>query len=169
MNPRLTKELRPLVFPWCLALLAVIAGGQFAHPLGNFGFFIGCVLLAVMPLGFEFENRTFALYIAQPLERSTLWREKLQASVIAIAALALAYGLSSGANLPSDGGKALLVFVTTLIVLVAPAALLTLVAQSVVGGLVFALAVFVITVLTVSIAFQGALENSPILLAVSGM
>ncbi|MFO1514877.1 MAG: hypothetical protein U1F83_18535 [Verrucomicrobiota bacterium] len=109
MNPRLTKELRPLLLPWALAATAAVGhllarpGSAFFH--GEFGDFIaglaglafvlGVLVLAAMPVGAELHNRTLTLLLSQPMERARLWKEKLLAASLMITALAIVHGLAT--------------------------------------------------------------------------
>lgn len=110
MNPgkiRLVKEVRQLLWPW----LALTLGGvlsfiqippgkgdwspgdiaQWVLPLGTF---LGVPLLATLPLGMECQHRTFALLLAQPIERSELWRTKIFVTSAAVLPPAFIYGMS---------------------------------------------------------------------------
>jgi hypothetical protein len=110
MNARITKELRPLRLPWCVAALGAAGyllgpGGawQFPDPVGDLAaglagmaFVVGCLVLAALPLGSELQERTLVLLFTQPAERMRLWREKLAAALLAVVALGLIHGLASG-------------------------------------------------------------------------
>ncbi|MBE0544043.1 MAG: hypothetical protein IH623_22095 [Verrucomicrobia bacterium] len=101
MNPRLAKEIRPLMLPW---LVAALAGGMmpvlrvmdrttlpWASPFMAASFvFFGCVLLlAAMTFGVEFQQRTFQMLLSQPCERSRVWKEKVAVLGFALGFLAL--------------------------------------------------------------------------------
>lgn len=110
MNPgkiRLVKEVRELVWPWLavtlgafLSFIQIPPGKwhwspgdavQWVLPLGTF---LGVPLLATLPLGMEFQHRTFALLLAQPIERSELWRSKIFVTTAAVLPPAFIYGIS---------------------------------------------------------------------------
>jgi hypothetical protein len=109
MNPRLAKELRPLLLPWSIAGLAAcghlvaLFGWTFAN--GAFGslliglagtaFVIGCLVLAAMPLGSELHGQTLALLLSQPTSRMRLWKDKLVVAAMAVLALGIIHGLAS--------------------------------------------------------------------------
>ncbi len=101
MNPRLAKEIRPLMLPW---LVAALAGGMmpvlrvmdrttlpWASPFMAASFvFFGCVLLlAAMTFGVEFQQRTFQMLLSQPCERSRVWKVKAAVLGFALGLLAL--------------------------------------------------------------------------------
>ena len=81
MKARLAKEFHPLLLPGCVGAVAALA--QLFKPSGNFEFlatftFSICVcLIAAIPFGTEFQQRTFPLLLSQPLDRFRLWKEKL--------------------------------------------------------------------------------------------
>src|SRR5271169_274301 len=78
--PRLVKEARPLLWPWCIAVLASLAalgpGGEFAESVRMLCFCVSVALVTVLPFGAEFQQRTLPLLLSQPIERSRLWGEK---------------------------------------------------------------------------------------------
>lgn len=150
MNSRLAKEFRPLLLPWCVAAFAGLGHlialadpvfsrsdiAEFLIGLAGFAFIGGCLLLATLPLGSEFHQRTLHLLLAQPLERSRLWLDKLLVATIAVVALGAVHGaiLASMGKLPSD---VLLPSIGFLVVTVCSAAVHTQMARSVIGGMVF--------------------------------
>lgn len=89
MNRSLSKELRPLLLPWCVA-----AAGGLVPPdddvtgvfgaLLNFG---GFAVLAAMVFAIEFQERTLPLLLSQPVERYRVWMDKLKAVALATAGL----------------------------------------------------------------------------------
>src|SRR5262245_45357756 len=102
MNARLGKEFRPLLFPWSLCAFAApghivghlpIVGRGVTQGFAGFAFFGGCLMLAVMPFGLEFQHRTMSLLLSQPLERYRLWKEKFFAATTAVLALILVHSL----------------------------------------------------------------------------
>lgn len=147
MNPRLAKELRPLLLPWSVAailaqgnligLFSEGAGADFLMGLPGLGFVGGCLFLAAWPLGAEFQQRTLSLLLSQPHERYRLWREKMLASLLSIAALTVVYvatSIAQGTRVPLEE---LLPWVGFVVATVCSAAVCTLGARSVLGGVVF--------------------------------
>ena len=80
MNLRLAKELRPLLWPWCIAALSgagqlaalanpVFAKGEFDSfliGLAGVAFVVGVLVLSALPMGAELHDRTLALLLSQP-------------------------------------------------------------------------------------------------------
>ena len=87
---RLKKEVRAILWPWAavmlLGVLPALHSTSSTRKLNLFSFFIGAPLLAVLALGNEFQQKTFNLWLTQPLARARLWAEKM--------AVALAAGLA---------------------------------------------------------------------------
>ena len=109
MNPRITKEFRALLLPWgivafgagLLPLEALAHGPSLPQQLLRMGcafatFVIcaGLALLTALPFGAEFQQRTLPLLLAQPLNRSRLWNEKLLALLLSLFTAGLVAGLS---------------------------------------------------------------------------
>ena len=109
MNPRLAKELRPLLLPWALATVAAVGHlaarpnsayfhgefGDFISGLAGFAFVLGVLVLAAMPMGSELHERTLGMLFSQPISRARLWKEKLFAATVMISLLAIAHGLTT--------------------------------------------------------------------------
>lgn len=97
MTPRLAKEIRPLVLPWVLAALAVLFC-QHVLPVNSLNddfqylrwaiWLAGAAFLAARSFAFEFQDRTLALWLSQPVTRGTIWREKFMVLLLAEGALA---------------------------------------------------------------------------------
>src|SRR5438270_7368879 len=92
---RMMKEFRLLAWPWLAvtsaAFLALVMqayklkwGPVDPDSLTAIGFFAGMPLLAGLGLGSEFQYRTLGLTLAQPIERTEIWRSKNIAAVFAI-------------------------------------------------------------------------------------
>ncbi len=148
MNPRLAKEFRGLLFPWCVCALAGLGhlaerhqGGRvatFVIMMAAFGFFAGCLIVAATPFGSEFQQRTWPLVLGQPLERSQLWKEKFLAATVAVLALIAVHGamvLVVGQKLPFDD---MLPCVGFVVATICSAGFCALAARSVIGGMAFA-------------------------------
>jgi len=149
MNPRFAKEIHPLLFPWCVCALAGFASliGLFSQgalvsflmSLPAFAFFGGCLLLAVLPFGSEFQHRTLPLLLAQPLDRSRLWREKFLTATAAVLALVVVYVgilIGMGERISLDDSLPYLGFVVATI---CSAGLCALKARSIIGGIAFSI------------------------------
>src|SRR5690348_4145163 len=79
MSNRLVKEFSPLLLPGCVAIIgsAVRPSNDIAATLGTLACFGGFALLAATAFGLEFQHRTLGLLLSQPVERSSLWHQKL--------------------------------------------------------------------------------------------
>ena len=106
MNPRIKKELRPLLLPWVTALTGVILAlllgqeseintGQFVSflaALGVYAFLGGAALVGSSAFGVELQHRTLSLLLTQPSDRARLWRQKMLVSGLVILSIALVGG-----------------------------------------------------------------------------
>jgi hypothetical protein len=142
MNPRLAKEFRALRLPWLVGLAAGLA--MLDHRAQDYAMVaaVGCAaLLAAMSMGNEFQQRTLALLLSQPCARRDLWREKL----LVLGMLAGTLGLTLFSSLGiagrevSDPHDLVMTGIFSLAV-VCSAPFWTLVARSIIGGMVFSLA-----------------------------
>jgi len=111
MNARLAKEIRPLLLPWCIAAFTAagyipalvhssFADGEFGSflvGLSSFALVGGVLLLSALPMGFELQNCTLTTLLSQPMDRTRLWREKLNAATLSGIALGIVHGLASAA------------------------------------------------------------------------
>jgi hypothetical protein len=154
------KETHPLFWLWC----AVVCAGALMlfHPpsplgeIGLLGFVPGILLLATLPFGNEFQNRTFSLLLSQPISRMQIWREKLSIAAIAVLTAALVFFSSlsaSGVRMSREiwgyGAVAAVVFV-------ASAPFWTLFTRSIVGGVVLTFGVYTfIAFLVYQVSFWG--------------
>lgn len=148
MNPRLAKELRPLLLPWALAAAASVghllarpnsayfhgALGDFVTGLAGLAFIMGVLVLAAMPMGAELHERTLALLFSQPIERARLWKAKLLTASVMIAALALVHGWATIAMGRLDPFDALL-YLAFVVVAIASVGYHTLATRSVLVGI----------------------------------
>src|SRR5437667_12240752 len=68
-------------------------------------------------MGVELHDRTLALLLSQPTERTRLWKEKLMAATLAVLALAVVHGVANAATVRLSPLEALLyaAFVATAI------------------------------------------------------
>src|SRR6267142_890873 len=149
---RIVKEARSLFWPWCVVVFAGAlrlvnpshpelhgrglssALHNFIEPVSFLGFFLGLPLLATLSLGNEFQHRTLALMLSQPVRRMEIWSEKFSVTIIAVVSAALVFGSTWRSSLREDpelwiGATALLLIMT------ASAPFWTLVARSTMGGL----------------------------------
>lgn len=106
MNPRIKKELRPLLFPWATALTGAVLAlllsqeseinvGQFVSflaALGGYAFLGGAALVGSSAFGVELQHRTLSLLLTQPSDRARLWRQKMLVSGLTILSIALVGG-----------------------------------------------------------------------------
>ena len=143
---RILKEARPLFWPWC----AVVCAGALPllhapYPLreiSGLGFLLGIPLLAALPFGNEFQNRTFSLLLSQPISRMEIWREKLSVTALAVLTAALVSFLSWRVSevpqdQPSWGPLA-----AGIIAFTASATFWTLFTRSTIGGVVLNLGAY---------------------------
>ena len=159
MNRRLLKEFRSLRLPWLVGILAgiviafrFIRGGpleSFLDVAPIFAFFGTILIASVLPFGNELQHRTLPLLLALPVSRARLWNEKLfvlaltvttivlvQLSLIVLIILTLAgyYQFQPQWRVITVG---ILPFATLLLATVCSAAFWTLIARSIIGGIVF--------------------------------
>ena len=144
MNPRIIKEVRLLFGPWCLvvvaALLPLLRGTfhwskDFASVFCSVGFFAGVPFLAALSLGGEFQQRTIALLLGQPVERTRIWAEKQMVLLVVLAALIPCFWF--GWYDPNDlNGESLSLVGAWLLATLSSATFWTLLTRSTLGGLV---------------------------------
>lgn len=143
---RIRKEVRQLQWPWLLIAVAAILSTRPPSSTWSFyydavswafltGIFVGIPLLASLPAGYEFEHRTMALLLAQPIERAKLWREKHLVAAIGILPVALIFFLSPMLNDPDDP-RFWITAVLWMVTMSAAATFWTMLAKSTLGGLV---------------------------------
>lgn len=150
MGTRMLKEVRDLL-PLFLLMGLFMVVPYFIWPhqpeaLGIFSVFaygLGCALMAGSTMGSELHHRTFSLLLSQPVARAVLWREKMLALGLAMAA---AYGVLvvclAGVRASGVAVESSLLGVLLLIALCAfcGAPFWTLQAGSGIGGVAFAAA-----------------------------
>ncbi len=143
MNPtttRLTKEARTLFPFWCavtIAGLAPFVRGQHwprgpVEAIGFLDFFLGIPLLVTFTLGSEFLYGTFSSLLSQPVGRLRIWGEKMSVTILAVASAALVFGYAWRSELSQP---VLWVGVLGIVAMIASATYWTLVARSMMGGL----------------------------------
>ena len=107
MKPLYAKEIR-LLQPAYLAALLLAVVPVWLLPKGPYDspesaalvpFVFGVVMLALSGFGREFGMQTFALLLAQPLERQRIWRTKSGLLAAAMLTVFLAWCLSCSACL----------------------------------------------------------------------
>lgn len=135
------KDARQLLLPWSLvtagALLSFVhfsAGPHYWGPsdfswLVPLGAFLGVPFLAATVYGHEFQHRSMTLLISQPVERRTVWRQKLLISVLAASLPSILYSTSGTTGF-------WLVVATWTVVTTLSAPFWTFVTKSTIGGLV---------------------------------
>src|SRR4051794_31798204 len=81
MNPRIAKEIRVQLLPFGLIICAAVLPFWIfpTHPADLMvpGFALACLLMGPAAFAPEFQHRTMASLLTQPLSRSTLWMEKI--------------------------------------------------------------------------------------------
>jgi len=111
MNRRLRKEFRGLLIPWASTLAAavlmpveILPNGTWAHSVPAWAkqivgflsglspvlFFSGIIAMAAGTFGMEFQHRTTALWLSQPVSRERLWKDKMLALATALIISSLA-------------------------------------------------------------------------------
>lgn len=153
MNPRLTKEARPLLIPWAtaaFAILALLALHEIHGPGPGLTMFrwsiwvISSASLAARIFAAEFQDRTLSLWLSQPVTRSVMWRDKFFVLLPAIGALTGLYLLNPSST-PSFSRWALFVFgLVSVVASIVSAPYWASIARSTVGTFVFVLAAQVI-------------------------
>ncbi len=150
---RIKKEVQPLWLPLLVAALtgaliplkhllpAGTALGILSFELAPMVFAGSFALLCALSFGTEFQSRTLALYLSQPLSRARLWCEKMAvlglcgASVLLVVAGAALYGNGNG----WVESWQVLVPVLLVIALLCSSSFWTLLAGTTIGGMVFGL------------------------------
>ncbi len=115
---RIMKEARALFWPWCV----VAAAGAMRVALNKLGstdglaidvtmiaFFVGLPLLATIPFGHEFQNRTLPILFSQPIGRMRIWREKAIVTMIAVLSTALIHYIGFQPDFRADSSRVLIV------------------------------------------------------------
>jgi hypothetical protein len=177
-NAMVSKELRPLLLPWCctvalgglFALKPLVEGQQlFPGGLVPYGFLAGLALVCSMSFGEEFQHRTVALLLSQPLPRSRVWRQKT-VTIGTLVVLAVVFecawlaGVSAwyrGEEIPDAvrdtfTGQDLLLAAVFLVATVCSCGYWALVAQSTIGGLVFTVSGQLLSALAVGLVVERA-------------
>jgi len=158
---RLYKEARAIWWPWLLitgvgVLASMTATQSHAHRVDNpfstfwfdgaipIGSFLGIPLLATMIFGLDFQHRTLALLLSQPIDRMQLWKEKMLVMVAAVLPTAVIYCVGWTLYAPlwdknnpfAVGGSPWMIAAIALIVAAAAAPYWTMVARTTLGSMV---------------------------------
>jgi hypothetical protein len=181
-NPKILKETRPLLMPW---LCAIFAGGLVAvkplvgDGLGGllvglvvYGFLGGLALVASLSFGQEFHNQTMSLLLSQPQPRSEVWRQKtaIVAGLVLLAVVIEGMWLTGVASwYPEDAsfnsfqhtftGQQLLLGAVFLLATVCSCGYWTIVTQSTIGGLVFTVAIELLTAVAIGLGVARAFHQ----------
>lgn len=147
MNTRVQfmKEARQLAWPWALVMTAGVFASlnipvslPFASHLERaalpMGFLFGIPLLAALPFGSEFQARTMTLRLAQPIERSAIWREKMVMTIALVWSPAALFAFAAWRQDAIGGDIATLCSAMALLATTSVMPF-TLIARSTVGGL----------------------------------
>jgi hypothetical protein len=155
MNPRIAKEVRTQapVFGLLVACALVAVAVSLVQapyvfidirPMLLGIYLVGCLLMAALTFGNEFQHRTMSLLLSQPVARRTLWPQKMRvlASLSGYSAFITLIALLSGPTLQWDYSYhdlfllcGYLVAVPILFCCTTP--YFTLVSKSTLGGIVF--------------------------------
>jgi ABC-type transport system involved in multi-copper enzyme maturation permease subunit len=140
MNTRvLIKEGRPLFWPWCADMftgaVSLIRPLHSIEWVGLLGIVLGIPLLATLPFGNEFQNRTLSLLLSQPVGRARIWFEKSSIAFVAVASVAAVFAFSPlfVETLPDRGQQAHAL--ALIFAVLASATFWTLIARSTIGGI----------------------------------
>jgi len=154
---RILKEARPLFWPWCAVALSTAS--PLFRPLHSvecisvLGLFLGVPLLATLPLGNEFQYRTFPLLLSQPVGRMKIWREKLLVSAVAVVSAVLVFCLAFPFRSHPLYWRLSFVQGAWIIATLASATFWTLVAGSTIGGVALTIAVQFFIIIAFNMAF----------------
>ncbi len=113
MNALVAKEIRLLLPAYVMALLLAVVPvwllpmdpGSTPASVALYPFAFGAVMLALSSFGREFGLKTFALILAQPLERNRIWRTKITVLAGAMATVLGAWCLSCAICVYAGQGK----------------------------------------------------------------
>jgi|ERR1051326_990027 ABC-type transport system involved in multi-copper enzyme maturation permease subunit len=194
MNPRLTKEFRALLLPWCVAAvtgivlhsirlsiaLGFIGEGDFlsfVQVVIGFAFFGALLAVTAMPWSSELQQGTLPLLFSQPIARSGIWRDKFIAALLAVASALLLEGLFhyftrslgsslSGVVLPREFEQMVCAW---LIPTLCSVTYWTLLARSTVGGMAFTVSAqfFVLGLLICAVERIGVSETAQIAIMIA--
>lgn len=146
------KEARQMAWPWAVvtgAGLLVLARPWFSNvsvipgsggvwsemvkwilPLGTF---FGTAILATLPVGSEFQYRTVAMHLAQPIDRAEVWRQKFLVTLAAVLPPAVIYCIAVSRE---EGRAVALATAAWILVTTFGAIPFTILARSIIGGIV---------------------------------
>jgi len=157
MNTRVfIKEGRPLFWPWCAimltSLLSLIRSFHSIEWVGLLGVVLGVPLLATLPFGNEFQNRTLSLLLSQPVGRVRIWAEKSVIAFAAVASVVLVFAFSPliAETVPDRGEQAYAVALA--VAVLASATFWTLIARSTIGGIALSVGTVLVIIALVSAA-----------------
>jgi hypothetical protein len=137
---RIYKEARPLFWPWCAVVLVVatplVLRLHSAVAISRAGFLLGIPLLATLSFGIEFQHRTLPLLLSQPAGRMKIWGEKMGVTLVAILLAALIFSLAQWTASFPPGPHGVAFAAAWIVATTAAATFWTLVARSMIGGIV---------------------------------
>jgi hypothetical protein len=137
------KEVRQLAWPWMFVTLAgvlslirlprmgFLSTAHLPEIIIAAGAFLGIPLLATLPIGAEFQHRTFGLQLAQPIPRGELWRLKMMVTAAAVLLPVILYSRS----FHWESGASFWIGAAIITAVSAGGPYWTLVARSIIGGL----------------------------------
>jgi len=159
----LVKEGRPLFWPWCAVMLSgfvsLIRPLHSIEWIGLLGIVLGIPLLATLPFGNEFQNRTLSLLLSQPVGRARIWIEKSSVAFVAVGSAVLLFAFSplAAETLPYRGQE--LNAAALILAVLASATFWTLIARSTVGGIALSVGAALLIAASVSVA-TGVVRTS---------
>ncbi len=160
------KEAEQLLGPWLTSLFVVqvpLGIDSVSPTLNMIVFAATCALLAAIPFGIEFQHRTLAALLAQPVDRRRIATEKLQVLGMALATHTVFFLISWQSTLQSFGPSTeILIGLAIGVAVACTTPWWTLVTRGVLPGMVFASAVPLVIVVG-----WGSLASEAQLLAAS--
>ncbi|MBI4658951.1 MAG: hypothetical protein HY735_08915 [Verrucomicrobia bacterium] len=100
MKARIKKEIRAILPAWSVALaLAVFVAmrPRIEMPVWILVYWLGLVGLAVAAFGSEISSQTLTLLLAQPVKRTSIWREKASILALALGTVVMTFSLVGAA------------------------------------------------------------------------
>ncbi|MFN0066891.1 MAG: ABC transporter permease subunit [Limisphaerales bacterium] len=157
------EQLRPAwLASLFLAPAPLLFGGGDVVPAAVMFFVATCAVVAAVPFGMEFQQRTLGGLLSQPVERGDLWRIKTAVLTVALLAHAAAFTLALGVAgaQPPPAWLAMIPLAVALALGTTP--WWTLLTRSLIAGLVFALAVPLVAAALLALAVDFATADQDV-------
>jgi hypothetical protein len=144
VSPLVVKEIRALLYPWVACLAAMLAfealGSREFRGFGTMAYMLGAAVLGALAFGHEYNHRTLAMLLSQPVRRQRVFMVKMMvllAMLVILRAVAeVTLNVRGGASpLQREFGRAALWLPVMNALVVAP--WLTMVSRNPVAGAVF--------------------------------